>query len=179
MSKHKMPRSHKALTRTVGAGLVIGGMSLGAAALSAAAAPVEANAACGSTLSAFSNTGANSPNTVNFGSGNNVNLQGNLLGPNVVGPQVSRTGNNRSRTAGSPTTCVNVNGPSLFPRIPTASVFSNTGANSPNTFNVLSGNNINTQFSGFGPNISGGQSSSTGNNSSTTTGSPTTGVNVG
>jgi hypothetical protein len=174
-----MPRNHKGFRRTVGAGLVVGGMSLGAAALSTAAAPVEANAACGSTLSAFSNTGANSPNTVNFGSGNNVNLQGNFLGPNVIGPQVSRTGNNRSRTNNSPTVCTNVQGPSLFPRVPSTSFFSNTGANSPNTFNVLSGNNINAQFSGFGPNISGGQSSSTGNNSSTTNNSPTVSTNVG
>ena len=48
-----------------------------------------------------------------------------------------------------------------------------TGTNNPNTFNVLSGNNVNIQFSGFGPNVLGGQSSSTGNNSSSNTGNVT------
>jgi hypothetical protein len=178
MSKNTMPRN-KMLTRTVGAALTVGGMALGAAALSAATAPVEAGASCGSTISAFSNTGANSPNTVNFGSGNNVNLQGNAFGPNINGPQVSRTGNNRSRTNNSPTVCANIPGPSLFPRFPSTSFGSNTGANSGNTFNVLSGNNVNAQFSGLGPNINGGQSSSTGNNNSTTNNSPTVSANVG
>jgi len=97
MGTHSIARKNSALTRTVGGGLVVGGLALGAVALTSAAAPVEANAACGNGISAFSMTGTNNPNTVNFGSGNNVNFQGSPFGANsVVGSQSSRTGSNTS-----------------------------------------------------------------------------------
>ena len=81
-------------------------MADGAVALTTAAAPVEANAACGNGISAFSMSGVNNPNTVNFGSENNVNFQGSPFGANtVVGSQGSSTGNNLSTNSGNvPTT---------------------------------------------------------------------------
>jgi hypothetical protein len=177
MANHRMPRKRSTLNRTVGVGLVAGGMALGGVALTMmpGSAP-EANAACGSRFSAFSNTGTNNPNTLNFGSGNNLNFQGSFTGGNVSGGQTSSTGNNSSTNAGNTTVCTVTQTPSLFP---SASAFSNTGTNNPNTFNVLSGNNVNVQFGGFGPNFSGGQSSSTGNNNSTNTWNKTVSNNVG
>ncbi len=171
MGNHRITRKRSAVARTVGGGLIVGGMALGAIALTTAAVPVEANAACGNGISAFSMSGVNNPNTVNLGSGNNFNFQGGFLGANTLtGGQTSGTGNNTSTNSGNTTTCTAA--PSLFPSF---GFGSNTGLNNPNTFNVLSGNNINAQFSPFGANtVLGGQTSSTGNNGSTNTGNVTT-----
>ena len=166
MAKHRIT-----VARIVGGGLIVGGMALGAVVLTSAAAPVEANAACGNGISAFSMSGVNNPNTVNFGSGNNVNFQGSPFGANtVVGSQTSGTGNNTSTNSGNTTTCTAT--PSFFPNF---GFGNNTGLNNPNTFNVLSGNNFNAQFSGVGPNtFTGSQTSDTGNNDSTNTDNTTT-----
>jgi hypothetical protein len=174
MAKHRAPRKPSTLTRAAGGGLVVGGLTLGAVALSTVATPAEANAACGSGLSAFDMTGLNNPNTVNLGSGNNVNFQGGFFGANLGGTQGSSTGNNGSTNIGNTTTCSDITTPSLIPSFPAFGLFSNTGTNNPNTFNVLSGNNVNVQFSPFGTNVGGAQSSSTGNNTSTNIGNITT-----
>jgi hypothetical protein len=177
MATHAMPSKPSILARAAGGALVVGGLTLGAIAFSSATAPVEASAACGNGFSGFSNTGTNNPNTFNVGSGNNINTQFGFGGGNFGSFQSTRTGNNNSTNTGNTTTCTNVK-TSPF-GLPSAGMFNNTGTNNPNTFNVFSGNNINTQFSGFGPNVGGHQSSSTGNNDSTNIGNQTVSTNVG
>lgn len=180
MANHRMSRKRPAFNRTVGVGLVAGSMALSgiALSLSTAAAP-EANAACGKRFVVFGNTGTNNPNTLNYGSGNNLNFQGNFTGGNLSSSQTSSTGNNTSGNTANSTTCTVTQTPSLFPTFPSTNFFGNTGTNNPNTFNVFSGNNVNAQFSGFGPNASGAQSATTGNNGSTNTGNTTTDTSVG
>src|ERR1700676_1124464 len=93
MAKHRIPSKPSTLTRAAGGGLVVGGMALGAVALSTTAAPAEANAACGSGISAFSPTGTGNPQNFNIGSGNNLILQPSFFGANTfTGGQSSSTG---------------------------------------------------------------------------------------
>jgi hypothetical protein len=173
MAKHRMPSKPSTLTRAAGGGLVVGGMALGTVALSTAAAPAEANAACGSGISAFSPTGTGDPQNFNIGSGNNINFQPSFFGPSTfAGGQKSSTGNTDQTNTLNGTSCAAL--PSVNPfALPNASFFSPTGTGNPQNFNLLSGNNVNIQVSPFSNTFLGGQHSSTGNTDQTNFGNIT------
>jgi hypothetical protein len=168
MADHTMPRKRLTLNRALVAAVATGGMAMAALGASVALDPATANAACAQGFTAFGNTGAASPSSVNVGSGNNVNVQGSFSGVNVVKNQ-SEVGNNGDNKAIlSPTICLPIGNPFT----PFAG---NTGAASPSSMNFFSGNNVNAQFNGFGPNVAFNRTDVGNNGGNFAFGSPTIG----
>jgi hypothetical protein len=172
MANHKIPRRRSTFKRTAVAAVATGGLALAGLGLSAVLDPATANAACAPGFTAASTTGAASPNSVNFGSGNNVNFQGSFAGVNAAKNETSVGNNGGNKAILSPTICLPLNNPFN----PFAGSFgSTTGAASPNSINILSGNNVNAQFSGFGSNFAVNQARVGNNGGNTAIGSPTIG----
>jgi hypothetical protein len=151
----------------------MGGMALGGLGISLAVNPATANAECAQGFSAFSNTGSASPSSTNIGSGNNVNIQGSLAGVNVAGNRADVGNNGGNAAILSPTVCLPIGNP--FNPFAGSVLGGNVGSASPSSVNVLSGNNVNTQFSGFGSNFAVNKTSVGNNGGNFSFGSPTVG----
>lgn len=172
MAIHRMPCRRSTLSRAVGVAVATGGIALGGLGISVAVGPATANASCPQGFSAFSNTGAASPSSVNFGSGNNVNFQAAFAGVNAAKNQTNVGNNGGNKAILSPTVCLPISNPFN----PFAGSFGgNTGAASPSSINVLSGNNFNAQVNGFGPNFAINQANVGNNGGNFAFGSPTIG----
>jgi hypothetical protein len=173
MANHRMPRRRSTLNRTAAAAVATGGIALGGLAISVGLDPATANATCAQGFTAFSNTGAASPSSVNFGSGNNVNFQTTFAGVNAAKNQSSVGNNGDNKAILSPTVCLPIGNP--FNPFGGSMFGGNTGSASPSSINVLSGNNVNAQFNGFGPNFAINQTNVGNNGGNTAFGSPTVG----
>jgi hypothetical protein len=173
MANHRTPRRRSTLIRTAAAAVATGGIALGGLGISAALDPATANATCAQGFRAFSNSGAASPSSVNFGSGNNVNFQGTFAGVNAAKNDASVGNNGGNKAILSPTVCLPIGNPfNPF----AGSVFGgNTGAASPSSINVFSGNNVNAQFNGFGGNFALNRTNVGNNGGNIAFGSPTIG----
>jgi hypothetical protein len=173
MASHMMPRRQSTLNRTVIGAAVTSGIALVGLGITVALDPAPANASCAQGFTAFSNTGAASPSSVNVGSGNNVNFQGSFAGVNAAKNQ-SEVGNNGDNKAIlSPTICLPISNP--FNPFAGSAFGGNTGPASPSSMNFFSGNNVNAQFSGFGPNVGFNRTDVGNNGGNFAFGSPTIG----
>jgi hypothetical protein len=173
MANHRMPRRRSTLNRAVMVAAATSGVALGGLGISAALDPAPANASCAQGFTAFSNTGAASPSSVNVGSGNNVNFQGSFAGVNAAKNQSEVGNNGNNKAILSPTICLPISNP--FNPFAGSAFGGNTGPASPSSMNFFSGNNVNTQFSGFGPNVAFNRSDIGNNGGNFAFGSPTVG----
>jgi hypothetical protein len=173
MANHRMPHRRSTLNRTVIAAAAVGGIALGGLGISVALDPAPANATCPQGFTAFSNTGAASPSSVNVGSGNNVNIQGSFAGVNVAKNQSDVGNNGYNKAILSPTICLPFGNP--FNPFAGSGFGGNTGAASPSSMNFFSGNNVNAQFNGFGPNVAFNRTDVGNNGGNVSFGSPTVG----
>jgi hypothetical protein len=173
MAEHTMPRKRSTLNRAFVAAVATGSMAMAALGASVALDPATANAACAQGFTAFGNTGAASPSSINVGSGNNVNVQTSFAGVNVAKNDASVGNNGDNKAILSPTVCLPIGNP--FNPFAGSALGGNTGAASPSSINVLSGNNINAQLSGFGPNVAFNRTNVGNNGGNTAVGSPTVG----
>ena len=172
MTGHRMPRRRSTLNRTIAAAAT-GGIVLGGLAVSVAFDPGTANANCAQGFTAFSNTGAASPSSINVGSGNNVNVQGSFAGVNAAKNQSEVGNNGNNKAILSPTVCLPIGNP--FNPFAGSAFGGNTGPASPSSMNFFSGNNFNAQFNGFGPNVAFNRTDVGNNGGNFAFGSPTIG----
>jgi hypothetical protein len=150
MANQRTPRKRSTLSRTAVAAVATGGIALAGLGLSVVLDPATANATCAQGFTAFGNAGVN------------------------AAKNDASVGNNGGNTAIlSPTVCLPIGNP--FNPFAGSTFGGNTGAASPSSINVLSGNNVNAQFSGFGGNFALNRTSVGNNGGNTAVGSPTVG----
>ena len=147
MGKHRMPRKPTTLNRTIGGGLVVGGMALSAVALTGATDSATANA---------------KPFSVNNQNGNGNVHQTNFLSNNVITPQFGLLGANSSANiitgnAAAGNGALNLTTSQLQSNGGTGGLLSfgnQNGNGNVSQVNILSNNVINPQFSLLGANLS-------------------------